>query len=197
MIGYDVAAWVSEKLVDGLICAGSVAETHDQDLDLERAVQRTRGTTCRVFAACHGGIGRRSEKKATQPMIWAAAANAYDQGVDGFGLDHPHWFAWPWLREEYETLRLLGQPEMLATADKLYWIQSSAKGSPLPRAISEGKPVAVSLRIADDLARWHTLGRIKAVRLRIRITNLDAAMNEVRWNSTGVPCLPPFCKRTT
>lgn len=185
MIGYDVATWVSEKLVDGLVCASSVAETHDQDLELEHAVQRTRRTGCRVLAACHAIISVRPEKKAIQPMIWAAAANAYDQGADGFGLDHPHWFAWPWRSEEYETLRLLGQSEMLGTADKLYWIQCSAVGSPLPRSISEGEPVAVSLRIADDLTRWHRLGRIKSVRLRIRITNLDAVMNELKVELNG------------
>lgn len=185
--GYDVATWVSASLVDGLICASNLPETHDQDLDLSRTVQLTRGTSCRVMAACHSGLSRESAKKATPPMIWAAAANAYDQGADGFGLDDPHWFSWPWLREEYQTLRLLSQPEMLATADKLYRVQALAEGSPLPRLMNEGKPVTVFLRVADDLTGWHALGRIKAVRLRIRLTNLDASMNEVRVVLNGHP----------
>lgn len=176
-IGYDVAAWLSENLVDGLVCAGGVAEMHDQDLELGPAVQQTRGTACRVLAACHSGVGKRLEKRATQPMIWAAAANAYDQGADGFGLDHPQWFTWPWRQEEYETLRLLGRLELLATADKLYWVQSSPKGSPLPRVVEEGQPVTVSLRVADDLARWHSLGRVRSVRLRVRVTNIDASLS--------------------
>ena len=189
-IGYDVAIWVSEKLVDGLICTSSIAETHDQDLKLAASVQLTRNTSCRVLAASHSGLGRQLEGKATQPMVWAAAANAYYQGADGFGLDDPHWFTWPWTREEYETLRLLGQPDMLASANKLYRIVSADKGSaapetagtssPLPCLLSEGNPVTVSLRVADDLESWSALGRIKLVLLRIRLTNLDASLNEVK-----------------
>ncbi len=196
LMGYDVPTWIAEKLVDGLICTSTVSEMHDQDIDLSWAVQLTRGTSCRVIAACHSGLNRQLAKNATQPMIWAAAANAYAQGADGFGLDHPHWFPWPWLGEEYQTLRLLGQPEMLATASKLYRIRSGTKEAtfegvmlgvpqPLPRVLKEGKPVTVSLRIADDLAKWHALGRIKSVRLRIRVTNIDASRNEVKAELNG------------
>jgi len=190
-IGYNVAVWVSEKLIDGLICTSNFAETHDQDLDLTAAVKLTRNTSCRVFAAAHSRIGGQLDQKATQAMVWAAAANAYHLGADGFGLDDPHWFSWPWTHEEYDTLRLLGQPGMLAGANKHYRIVSARKGnsvpgrtvdtsSPLPRLLAEGKPVSVALRIADDLAGWSALGRIRSVRLCIRLTNLDASMNEVK-----------------
>ena len=191
LMGYDVATWIKEKLVDGLICTSSVSDMHDQDLDLARGVELARGTACRVIAACHAGVARQKSRNATQPMIWAAAANAYAQGANGFALDHPHWFGWPWLRDEYETFRILGEPQMLETADKLYRIRSGVKdgtyesimlgiAQPLPRLLEVARPVTVRLRVADNLQKYDVLGRVKSVRLRVRVTNLDASRNEIR-----------------
>ena len=52
-------------------------------------------------------LGRQLERAATQPMIWAAASNAYARGADGFAIVEYHWTpnGWPWTSEEYETLR--------------------------------------------------------------------------------------------
>ena len=130
MLGYDVPTWVSEKLVDGLICLAGLAQgPMDQDVDLSDAVELTRGTQCRVLVAFRTSLGRQLHQWATPTMIWAAAANAYAQGAHGFGLGDACWTpnGWPWTSEEYQTLRLLGNPDMLATADKLYRTRSQAE----------------------------------------------------------------------
>src|SRR6185295_7058793 len=102
------------------------------------------------------------------------------------GLGDAHWSpnGWPWSEDEYQTLRMLGYPELLATADIFYHVRSE-KGQgrtqfwlpggsrPLPVALERGEAAEVPLRIADDLTHWHSLGRVNSVRLRVRFTNLQ------------------------
>ena len=200
-LGYDVPTWVSENLVDGLMCLpGLMEQLIDQDPYLSEAVKLTRGTECRVLAACSDNLARQLERSATPSMIWAAAANAYDMGADGFGICNFHWTpnGWPWTAEEYQTLRLLAHPDMLATADKIYIAHSKRRNQPvdewlpnassaLPQTLHVGKPVTVRLRIVDDLARGHALGKIERVRLRVRLTNIEPALSEVRIEFNGRP----------
>ena len=209
--GFEVGSWVSEGLVDGLICiTASKKETPrnsrlllDQALDLRPAVALTRGTHCRVLMGFRGYLGRQLESHATAPMIHAAASLAYEQGADGFGLCDGMWApnGWPWTDEDYETLRPLGHPDLLATADKHYVARSLARGADsteglfpvegpiLPQVLVEGKPLRVKLRIADDLARWSREGRVEHVRLAVRLTNIELDLDEVKisWNGEPLP----------
>ncbi len=199
VLGYDVAAWVTEELVDGLICLPALMEDPmDQAADISAAVKLTRGTNCRVLAALNDTMGRQFERYATAPMTWAAAANAYDQGADGFGISNYHHSpnGWPWTAEEYEKFRLLGHPELLATADKLYRVRSMPGGSSggfwipgvlplLPQTLEEQKPIETQLRVADDLSRWEALGRVASVRLRVRLTDIEPSLNEIRIELNG------------
>lgn len=205
--GFEVSTWVSEKLVDGLICLSpykketpdSPVVFFDQDLDLSTAIEQTRGTQCRVLAGLTTYLGRQLESSATAPMIWAAASLAYDQGADGFGLCNGAWTpnGWPWGSDQYQTLRLLGHPELLARADKVYRVRSlkRSSGNPrglfpidgplLPHAVPEGKSLEVPLRIVDDLPHWQALGRVESVRLRVRLTNFEPSLNQVEVQMNG------------
>ena len=199
MLGYEVPTWVSDKLVDGLVCLpGLMNGPVDQDPELAAAVALTRGSGCRVFAGFQSSLGRQRERSATPPMIWAAASNAYSQGSDGFALANAAWtpHGWPWTPEEYRTLRILGHPEMLATADKHYHARSTANakeysewvpGVPerLPKTLVEGEPVEVPLRTSDDLETMHGLGRVSSVRLLVRLTDIEPSLNEVRIELNG------------
>ncbi len=199
-LGYDVPRWVSERLVDGLICQPGLTQGPvDQDPDLSGAVALTNGTQCRVLASFQNVLGRQLKQYATPPMIWAAAANAYAQGADGFGIGDAHWTpnGWPWTHDEYQTLRLLGHPEMLATANKLYRVRSETRGvtkgvgwapgvaPSLPQTLVEGKPVEVRLRISDELEKWGALGRVESVQLRIRMTGIEPLLNAIRIELNG------------
>ena len=199
-LGYDVPTWVKEKLVDALVCLpGLMEHPLDQDPDLAAAVELTRGQPCRVLAATGVVIGRQVENAATAEMTWAAAANAYDQGADGFGICDYLWFpnGWPWTDREYGTLRLLGHPDLLATADKRYRLRSDPRGGAsaggwlpgltpaLPQTLVEGEPLELRLRIADDLPRWHALGKVNSVRLRVRLTNIEPSLNKLRVELNG------------
>ena len=199
-MGYEVPGWVSEKLVDGLFCVSSHGEDEamDQDLDLKPVVELTRGSGCRVLYAFHNTLGRQLARYSTPTMIWAAAANTYAQGADGFGIGDHHWTpnGWPWTAQEYDTLRLLGHPEHLATADKHYHVRSTprriasrawwpGRSTPLPKELLQGEETQVSFKVADDLARWHALGRVKSVKLRVRLTNYQPHYDQVRIELNG------------
>ena len=207
MVGFDVATWVKDDLVDGLVCLSPYKKETptdrivllDQDLDLSPAVELTRGTPCRVLAALTTYLGRTPHKNATAPMIWAAAANAYDRGTDALGIADGMWApnGWPWTSEEYETVRLLGHPDLLATADKVYRAHSGDGGADipkglfpvagplLPRSLAQGASLEVPLRIADDLAHRHQQEKVAAVHLRLRLGNFDTDLNEARVELNG------------
>ena len=195
MVGYDVPTWITEKLIDGFFCEGSYNEDEGlvQDVDCTTLVQLARGTGCRVNFACHNNLGRQFARHATPPMIWAAAANAYDQGVDGIAMaDHlwtPH--GWPWTADEYHTLRLLGHPKLLAAADKYYMVRSTTRNVAsmnwmpgradlLPKELLEGESIEVSFRVADDVPHWRKLGRVKSVVLRVRFGTIIPGVDELQ-----------------
>jgi hypothetical protein len=209
-LGFDVPSWISEELVDGLVCiTENKKETRrdsvvfaDQNLDLDAALQLTRGTACRVLAGFASPLGRQLESTATPSMIWGAAALSYRKGADGFGLCSGMWapHGWPWGAREYSTLRLLGHPDLLQTANKTYLVPSQSKGSGqggtlrdgrilLPRELDEGESLTARLSIADDLPRWSALGRVQSVRLWVRMTNYEPTLNkiEVRLNGIRLP----------
>ena len=197
-VGFEVDKWVSQGSVDGLICTSNDPEVLDQDLDLSRAVSLTRGSQCRLLVDCGTSLHKKVAQKATAEMIWAAAANAYHQGAVGFGInDMVRSQELSFLGDMYQALRPLGSPELLATADKIYHVRDLPKSRqtfgtglpgtipPLPKTLKVGKTVDVRLRIADQLRHWHDIGRVKSVRLRIRIGNLEPSLNELRFELNG------------
>ena len=209
MVGFEVRTWVSEGLVDGFVSiTAAKKETPrnrrillDQHLELQPAVELTQGKDCRVLMGLRGTLGRQLESSATPPMIWAAAALAYEQGADGFGLCDGMWApnGWPWTHDDYATLRLLGHPDLLATADKHYVARSLARGSDsteglfpvagpiLPQALKEGRPVSVPLTITDELDRRAEEGRLEQVRLSVRLTNIELPLDQVEVRLNGKP----------
>ncbi len=208
-IGFDVPAWVSRKLVDGLVCLTTYREMVDQDMDLAPVVKLTRDTGCRVLAGFDGNLGRQVESSPPAEMIWAAAANAYDRGADGFGLCEGMWApnGWPWIAQDRDTLRLLGHPDLLAAANKVYRARSMARGATfaegifrargpvLPRELAEGESLDVPFRVADRLDRLRAVDRVAAVRLRVRFANLEPSLNDVRVEFNG-RALPDAMART-
>ena len=190
LLGYDVAAWVSEGLVQGLVCRAGLHTGVSHSHDVGDAVKVAGGTSCRVFAGMSCTLERQVRHYATAPMIWAAVANAYRQGADGFGFVDAFFGpnGWPWTAQEHNTIRLLDQPELLATADKHYrapavirsteWLPGVAPQ--LPIELHEGKPVTVVFWVSDDLRNGWDHGRVDSVRLCVRISHIEAALNTIR-----------------
>jgi hypothetical protein len=201
-LGYDVATWVGEGIVDGLICLpGLMHASVDTGVDLTAAVEVAAGTDCLVMSGFAQTVARQTVQQATPPMVWAAAANAHAQGADAFGLADACTFpdGWPWPATQYDTWRLLDSPDLLATADKWYRVQSRGVrppptwlpggDPPLPSALEVGQPLVLELRIADDLTRWQRHGRVESVRLSVRISAIEASLNRVEFclNERALP----------
>lgn len=213
MLGLDVSRWVSSGFVDGLICQKSLLGYLDQDCDLGWVKEVVRGTDCRVLVGTHASIGGQLHRVATPPMISAAAMNAYMEGADGFGFIGGGWTSgnWPWKNVEYDTIRLVSNPGLLAAGDKVYRARSTGKsrvtpnfsrhpeegledwtpggGVILPITLTEGKPVDVPIRISEDLDRWDGEGRVEHVRLEVRISGLEADLNDIsiEFNGEALP----------
>ena len=150
-----------------------------------------------VLAGLSQTLGRQYAQYATPQLVWAAAANGYAQGADGFGIADACTFpnGWPWTDAEYGAWRLLAHPEMLATTDKHYRVHSGGGRPPptwlpggtpsLPRELREGVCERFELRVADDLRRWHDVGRVESVILEVCISSIEASLNEVRFSLNG------------
>ena len=94
-------------------------------------------------------------------------------------------------------LRLLGDPGMLATADKIYRARSEtlsltkandfepAMVPTLPVDLLKDEPITVRIRISDELHRWHNEGKLDRVSLRVRITSIEPPLNKVRVELNG------------
>ena len=201
-VGFEVSVWVTERLVDGLICTSNDPEILDQDLDLSAVVSLTRDNSCRVLVGCGTTLQRKLKPKATAKMIWGAAANAYHQGAVGFGLnDMIRSQGLLFLDDMHSTLRLLGSPTSLASANKIYRVRDLPRTvnsfgtglpetpPPLPRPLKVGHVQRIPLRVADDLHRWRNLDRVKHVKLRVRLSNLEPTRNKLRilLNDTPLP----------
>lgn len=204
-LGFEVQTWIDQGLVDGLVCLTTNRTPGtamlDQDLDLAAALKAAEGSDVRVLAGFEGPLGTTQNQEATPSMIWAAAANAYAGGADGFGICMGMWapHGWPWINDQYATLRLLGQPDLLATADKTYRALSRMNREPvglfqptgtvLPSLLKEGESLEVRLMIADDVARHHQEGKLESVRLRVHLTNFELGLNTARveWNGRELP----------
>lgn len=192
-VGFEVSNWIEEKLVDGLICTSNDPEVFDQDLDLSAVISLTRGKSCRVLVGCGTSLHRKLESKATSTMIWGAAANAYHQGAVGFGLnDMVRSQGLKFLGDMHSTLRLLGSPVLLSSANKTYRVRDLPRNPnsfgtglpdtspPLPRLLKEGRTQKIPLRVADNLRHWQKLERVKHVKLRVRLSNVEPSLNEFR-----------------
>ena len=199
-LGYDVASWITDNLVDGLVCMNGMGEAGmTQTWSLEPLKKLAEGSSCRLVAGFSDLLHSQFHRSATQSMTWAAAANAWDDGADGFAIVDYHWTpnGWPLTADDYQTLRVLGHPELLRIREKDYraprlgrnqsepvtWPRSM-KGS-LPKPLRENRPVEVTLKIADDLPAAGTEQKVEEVRLRVRITNIEPSLNEVHVRLNG------------
>lgn len=200
LLGYEVPVWVDQQIVDGLICLpGAMESPMQQDFHLAAAKKLTRDNPCRLIAGMNQSVGRQFHNKASQEMIWAGAANAYQQGSDGFAVVTYCWFpkGWPWTAEEYQTARLLAHPDMLTYTDKQYHVRSKPSNpeiphdwlpgntDPLPHTLNVGQPVTLDFSIADNLSAAQTEEKIDAVHLRLRFTNIEPSLNQVQVQLNG------------
>ncbi len=188
--GLDPAAWMQQGLVD-VVTAENFALMSQIDVtaDFRPLVEAASGSGCRVIAGLRNQVDSDRLSHAPVEMVRAAATNYWEQGVDGISLIH--WYGnWPYDSAFYEQLRELPHPEIMAAKDKFYFVPTPgghmADEAPIDRGLSWqlpvelplGEPASLRLPISDDLDRWHRVGRVHEVVLRLR---LHAASDRDRY----------------
>ena len=198
-VGLDVREWLRRGIVDVLIGQNfSTPELVGQMADFRPLVEAAEGSSCRVHAALHSHVDSDRLAEATIDMVRAGACNYWAQGVEGLYL--AHWFSnWPYRGSFYEKLRELPYPEVMAPRDKTYFVTTGTQRYPqpvlepglsiqLPADLQVGRPVGIDFTISDDLPRWHQVGRVHQVRIRIRVLNTtELDRLEFRLNDRELP----------
>ena len=195
-VGMDVRDWMQQGIVDVVIGQTfSGPELVDSTVDFRPLVEAAEGTSCRVHAAIQSHVDSDRLGEASIEMVRATACNYWAQGVDGLYL--AHWFGnWPYQADFYEKLRELPHPEIMAPKDKYYYVPTETGRYPkpptepgiamsLPAGLAVDRPTEVKFKISDDLSRWHQVGRIHEVLLRVRIMN-TTELDRLRFRLNGV-----------
>ena len=198
-MGLDVQEWIRKGIVDVLIGQTfSGTALIDPMADFRPLVDAAKGSNCRIHASVQSHVDSDRLAEATIEMIRAEACNYWAQGVDGFYLSH--WFGnWPYEASFYEKLRELPHPQVMAPKDKVYMVPTITGRYPnptlepgltmqLPATLHLNKPTKIKFHVSDDLSRWHKVGRVHEILLRIRILNTtERDRLRIRFNGKDLP----------
>lgn len=108
------------------------------------------------------------------------------QGFSGLYLGY---LPWPFAQREYQILREVAYPEIIARHDKRYLLQprednAAAADRFLPATLEQGETVTLPIIIADDLDSARQDGEMRPPLLIIRFANLCIEDElEIRFNS--------------
>ncbi len=170
-LGLDVREWVRLGIVDTL-AAETYAYHMDPLADFRPLVNACKNSDCRILAALKTRISSDRLDNGTIEFVRAAACNYWAQGIDGLYLDQ--WFTvWPYDSTFYEQLREVGDPDVMAYKDKIYFVPTDTRPdakTPLPAELKVNRTNEVTLPISDDLPRWDEVGRVHEVMLRLRLS---------------------------
>ena len=208
-LGLDVPTWIEERLVD--IVVPSTFFAADLEEDISEWVELASDTPVLInpaieeaYLAGHtGGITRCFYNPPvflplSLEMIHGIAARHWRNGADGLYV-----FNWFGAAPTYDydnrpALDNIGDPLRLKYKDKRYVVMRAygydTNCFPHPPQIPTqvgADPVTVHISVADDLAEAGD--RVKAVRLRVHLTNLTIQDKvEVKLNGTRLECANPL-----
>jgi hypothetical protein len=196
--GLDVSTWLKEGLADWLVVftLDPVGQL-DQDMPLEPFVGEARKYDRKVFAGLMPSIQNDWNRGATKEMMHAAAANAYDQGVDGVALLSYYPVSYPWDDNDYGVIRHMGHPDLLERKDKQFRARSKTQrdgdremnphgyARPLPATLTAGaQGPDIPVRTADDLPTASQEGCLQSAVLSVRVTDVSPE-DELRFYLNG------------
>ena len=200
-LGFDVATWVKQGLVDYLVPSDFFCT--DLNTPVEDFVALTKGTLCRVYPAIHPLIGRGYELGLMESTHYRAAAhNFYARGAHGLS-PYNYMYTWdkrrnPWYMGSglrwpaaLGTLRELSDLEQVRRHDRHYlfhtmWDEGAPTGADKDCRIhlDAAQPTGMQrFRLCEDL----TDSSLRAV-LQFKADGLDASDDvEISLNGRTVP----------
>ena len=191
--GMDVEEWIRQGIVDTLVVQDRPAIVN-QMADFRPLVEAARGSGTRVLAAIQSIVNTDRVDVETVEMLRATACNYWAQGIDGLFLDRGWFLDWPYEAPFYQKLRELPYPRLMQVKDKHYHlltepgrrIEDTSLDIPaqLPARLVVNQPVRLGFAISDDLPRWHGVGRVHEVLLRIRLTQ-TTELDRLRFRLNG------------
>ncbi|MDA0333808.1 MAG: hypothetical protein O2782_01425 [bacterium] len=199
--GLQVETWLQEGLIDYVVPLVYGFMILDPDMPIDWLVAAAAATPVSVYAMMQPYYVDESRplnwrQYASAPMYRAAAANAWQRGVDGLYA----WFMhWPPGATERAILTELAHPEQLHRQDRHYVLRRSTQvtgdtdyPAHLPLrfapATDLGKGQQIPFTIADDPA---TDAHATQVTLRLAITDLTSADRfDLQLNGQSLAALP-------
>jgi hypothetical protein len=202
-VGLEVDVWLEEGLVDYVVPMLYSCFILDADMPIDWIVEAAHAKDISVYSMLQPYYREQAEPHFDRPhptpqMMRAAAANAWDRGVDGLYT----WFmSWPLGDGERSTLTELGDAELVREKDKHYFLRWRKEDDKefdypayLPLEISAPdaqKRYEIPFAIADDTQN----PRLRNLRLRLGIVNLVMA-DKLEILLNGESLSSEICKRT-
>ncbi|MSU45869.1 MAG: twin-arginine translocation signal domain-containing protein [Lacunisphaera sp.] len=208
-VGYDVATWIREELID--VLTPSVYYDTTCELPFDSFVDMARGSSCLVYASVTEGVGPGRFAPPPLEAVRAAALNAWRQGIQGINLFNFHHQTITNRVEAMTLLSEIGSPHTLEYTRKLYMIAGQAEfyqgqnksiteyapqkdylGShprQVPVVIEPGGPViAIRIPVGDNIAEARAKHLLSGLLLRLDLCNVtgDEEM-EFTWNGKKIP----------
>jgi len=194
-LGLDTETWIKDRLVDVVVpmSAGYL----DSEAEIEGFVKAADGTGTLIY----GGIEPATRSRGPGSpfdLCRAVAFSAYAEGAQGiylFNYDaHNHNRRGVYNEEERRFLHAIESADRLRWMDKTYFVTpqmgSGTGGDPLrqlPRRLAligrgAGAAHDVTFKFYDDIESARADGRLKSVRLRMKIVNIGSDWNRLRVN---------------
>ena len=186
-LGFDVATWVREELVDVVVPA-SWTRTATFDMPMGEWAKLVAGTGIEVHASPDTMTVRGN---VSLDMFRAIASNYWHMGADGIYFFNLFCRGFPLAEDSYAILRECSAgPEALVGRGKLYCAthESWRPDTDVLFARMRGpdRPARVGIYVGDDLAAAHAAGTLRQATLRLRIDHampsdpIEVALNGAR-----------------
>ena len=185
-LGIDLETMIREGIMDTVLAMPphklGLMEQHPAGI--AELIEAARGTDVKIIKGISNIIRHDAFQNATREMQVAQASNAYREGAHGAFFSTYYPSGYPYSDADFETIRYMGHPELLAHKDKHFAVRQGPNGpedtpgdylSPnrLPVELKVGEQGAPqTLYVSDDLSAKKELGELSRCELRIRILSL-------------------------
>ena len=201
-LGIDLERMIRNGIVDTVLAQPphKLGFMEQHPAGITELVEAARGTSVRIVKGISTSIVHDAYPCATREMQVAQATNAYAAGARGvfFATYFPN--GYPYTDADFENIRYMGHPELLAHKDKHFAVRQGPNGAddtpgdylspnPLPVELEVGAEGATQvLYVSDDLAPASAAGELATCELRVRLQEIVNTDTFDLWlNGESIP----------
>jgi len=182
-LGIDLERMIREEIVDTVLALSPHKGVfiEQNPAGIAELVELAKDTKVKIINGVSTTVRHDSFYHAPREMMVAQAVNGYDVGAQGVFFFSYYPSGYPYIDGDYENLRYMSHPELLAHKDKHFAVRSGPNGpedtpgdylspNPLPAELKVGEPGAPqTLYVSDDLAAAKDAGELSKCELRVRL----------------------------